>query len=178
MEQTQHNHWGFAFGATTVPEEWSKRKNDSKVNESSTDDTLDLYADDAPKNVGGKYMQLSTEQKNILIDEITKHLKAGAKTGPEVLSLLESDGQVPIHEKNGQPVAPRCIYRYVRIVKAKLGIEPEPFIKTKVIELYKSGVTNRKQIMKTLGCSESIVRKTLLQSGFIKKVRKSKKSRK
>jgi hypothetical protein len=176
MEQTQQNHWGFALGDIRPPEEWSGKNAKAEINGTLAVDDSEKH-DDVKKNQCGKYIHLSPKQKKDLIKNITELLKSGLKTGPEVLKRLEIDGNVPVHLQNSSPVANDCIYRYVRIIREKLGIKPEPLMMTRIVESYKSGITNRKQIMKTIGCSESIIRKALLRNGFIKKAAKIKKTR-
>lgn len=177
MEQSQQNHWGFALGGIRPPEGWSKKNSKAKINGTLSADDSEKHGD-VKKNQGGKYIQLSPKQKMELIKNITKLLESGAKTGPEVLKKLEIDGNLPVHEQNSSPVANECIYRYVRVIRKKLGIKPEPLMMTRIVDLYKSGVTNRKQIKGMLGCGESIIRKALHRHGLIKKATKIKKTRK
>ena len=62
---------------------------------------------------------------------------------------------------NGTPLSEESVYGYVRRVKRKEGIKDEPTLSAKIVDLYKSGVTDKKEIMRLTGCGRGYVNRSI-----------------
>lgn len=147
------------------PGSWSEFRNDGKLSRSSFKNDHKPHG----KCKGGGIMHMTDVQKNELLKNIKTIALSGIVSPPKVIAELSKRQQIPVI--NGIPISAESVYGYIRRVKKKEGIKDEPTLSMKVADLYRSGVTDKKEIIRLTGCSRDYLYRSLIRHGLINKVK-------
>lgn len=160
-EQKQRS-WFLNFGLFyRPPESWSEFKKSGKLSRASLKNDHESHG----KCKGGGIMHMPDKQKNELMENIKTIVLKGVTSPPKIIAELSKKSMIPVI--NGMPLSAESVYGYVRRVKKKEGVKEEPTLSMKVANLYKSGVTDKKEIMRLSGCGRDYVNKSLIRHGLI-----------
>lgn len=168
MNETQANHWGMAFGTTSIPVELSKNHSVLVIHKN------DQECADDPETQELKWLRISDSAKNKLIADIKELINQGITGSGDIYDELHKRELIPV-VGGKKPAARNCIYRFAWIVRKDLKEKNKPPLHERIAKLYQSGVTDRATIRKTLKCSKEAVYRSLLRHELIKRTRKIKK---
>jgi len=156
ISEQKQKHWFVNVGLFyNPPKSWSEFKKSGKLGRSS------FRNDRKPhdKCKGGGNMHMTDKQKNELFENIKTIALKGITSPPKIIAELSKKSMIPVI--NGIPLSAESVYGYVRRVKRKEGIKDEPTLSAKIVDLYKSGVTDKKEIMRLTGCGRDYVNRSI-----------------
>ena len=154
---SQQSSWLISLGVTPIPESWHSKKNRGFVKKTNQDEAVRSWKNN---------IKLSQDAKKKLMSDIHEVMKLGILDVMTIYDKLLIEGKLT--QSDGRIIPVFSLHKYVYAARNELNIKIKSRTQ-KIVELFKNGVTDRKELAEKVGCTEDHVSKVLRVNGLKKR---------